>query len=241
VDRKTIVMVFLAGFLLPVQAQENTSTAPASAPAVTTAPAAASVSAPAPPSAPAPASVPAPADPQAPAADPTLDTAAQYLIGPGDQLQIFVWNHPELSPTVPVRPDGRISTPLVENMVAVRKTPPQLARDIEAVLKEYIRAPKVNVIVTMAQSTFSQIKVVGQVAHPQAVPYHEGMTVLDVILQVGGLAPYAAGNRARLVRTENGKTVEIRVRLVDLTQKGDVKQNVAVKPGDLLVVPQAFF
>jgi polysaccharide export outer membrane protein len=174
-------------------------------------------------------------------ADPLPDGAAQYLIGPGDQLQIFVWNHPELSPIVPVRPDGRISTPLVENMVAVSKTPTQLARDIEAVLTEYVRSPKVNVIVTQAQSAFSQVKVVGQVAHPQAVPFHEGMTVLDVVLQVGGLAQYAAGNRARIVRTENGKTQEIRVRLVDLTQKGDMKQNLAVKPGDVLVIPQALF
>ena len=167
--------------------------------------------------------------------------AADYLIGPGDQLQIFVWNHPELSPTVPVRPDGRISTPLVENMVAVRKTPMQLARDIENVLTEYIRSPKVNVIVTQAQSAFSQVKVVGQVAHPQAVPFHEGMTVLDVVLQVGGLAQYAAGNRARIVRTENGQTQEIRIKLADLTQRGDMKQNLPVQPGDVIVVPQSFF
>ena len=177
----------------------------------------------------------------APVADPAPDGVAQYLIGPGDQLQIFVWNHPELSPTVPVRPDGRISTPLVENMLAVRKTPTQLARDIETVLAEYVRSPKVNVIVTQAQSAFSQVKVVGQVAHPQAVPFHEGMTVLDVVLQVGGLGPYAAGNRARIVRTEDGKTAEIRVKLTDLTQRGDMKQNLPVKPGDVLVIPQAFF
>jgi polysaccharide biosynthesis/export protein len=169
------------------------------------------------------------------------DTAAQYLIGPGDQLQIFVWNHPELSPTVPVRPDGRISTPLVENMSAVRKTPTQLARDIEAVLAEYVRSPKVSVIVTQAQSTFSQVKVVGQVTHPQAVSFREGMTVLDAVLQVGGLAPYAAGNRARIVRMENGKQQKIRVKLDNLTQRGDLTQNVALQPGDVLVVPQAFF
>jgi polysaccharide export outer membrane protein len=177
----------------------------------------------------------------APATDPPQDSAAQYLIGPGDQLQIFVWNHPELSPTVPVRPDGRISTPLVENMLAVRKTPMQLAQDIETVLAEYIRSPKVNVIVTQAQSAFSQVKVVGQVAHPQAVPFHEGMTVLDVVLQVGGLAPYAAGNRARIVRTENGKTREIRVKVADLTQRGDMKQNLPVQPGDVIVIPQTRF
>jgi polysaccharide export outer membrane protein len=176
-----------------------------------------------------------------PVTDPPQDSAAQYMIGPGDQLQIFVWNHPELSPTVPVRPDGRISTPLVENMLAVRKTPMQLARDIEAVLTEYIRSPKVNVIVTQAQSAFSQVKVVGQVTHPQAVPFHEGMTVLDVVLQAGGLAPYAAGNRARIVRMENGKSREIRVKLADLTQKGDMKQNLPVQPGDVIVIPQTLF
>jgi polysaccharide biosynthesis/export protein len=169
------------------------------------------------------------------------DPAAQYLIGPGDQLQIFVWNHPELSPTVPVRPDGRISTPLVENMVAVRKSPSQLAHDIEVVLAEYIRSPKVNVIVTLAQSVYSQVKVVGQVAHPQAVPFHDGMTVLDAVLQVGGLGPYAAGDRARIVRVENGTSHEIRVKLARLTQKGDMKQNLPLQPGDVLVVPQAFF
>lgn len=176
-----------------------------------------------------------------PGLPPSESLPAQYLIGPGDQLQIFVWNHPELSPLVPVRPDGRISSPLVENMVAVRKTTTQLARDIEAVLAEYVRKPKVNVIVTQAQSTFSQVKVVGQVAHPQAVAFHEGMTVLDAVLQVGGLGPYAAGDRARIVRVENGKTREIRVKLARLTQHGDIKQNFALEPGDLLVVPQALF
>jgi polysaccharide biosynthesis/export protein len=179
--------------------------------------------------------------PAAPGTDPPQDKATQYLIGPGDQLQIFVWNHPELSPTVPVRPDGRISTPLVENMPAVRKTPMQLARDIENVLADYIRSPKVNVIVTQPQSAFSQVKVVGQVAHPQAVPFHEGMTVLDVVLQVGGLAQYAAGNRAKIVRMENGQSREIRVKLANLTQKGDMKQNLPVRPGDVIVVPQAWF
>lgn len=176
-----------------------------------------------------------------PPAEAVPEPVAQYLIGPGDQLQIFVWNHPELSPTVPVRPDGRISTPLVENMVAVRKTPTQLARDMEVALTEYVRSPKVNVIVTQAMSAFSQVKVVGQVAHPQAVPFHEGMTVLDVVLQAGGLGSYAAGDRARIVRVENGKTREIRVKLVRLTQKGDLRQNLPLQPGDVLVVPQAFF
>ena len=169
------------------------------------------------------------------------DTESQYVIGPGDTLQVFVWRNPELSATVPVLPDGHISTPLVENMVAVGKTPSQLARDIEKVLAEYIRSPKVNVIVTTPMSAFSQIKVVGQVAQPQALPYREGMTVLDVVLAVGGLGEFASGNRAKIVRTENGKRREIRVRLADLLHDGDMSQNVEMKPGDVLVVPQSMF
>ncbi|MGH8211335.1 MAG: XrtA/PEP-CTERM system exopolysaccharide export protein [Steroidobacteraceae bacterium] len=172
---------------------------------------------------------------------PPQDESNQYVIGPGDKLEVFVWRNPDLSQTVPVRPDGKISTPLVENMVAVGKTPFQLARDMEAVLAEYVRSPKVNIIITEALSTFSQVKVVGQVVHPQALPYREGMTVLDVVLQVGGLGPFAAGNRAKLVRTENGQTREIHVKLVNLVGKGDMKQNLPVKPGDVLVVPQALF
>ena len=172
---------------------------------------------------------------------PPQDENSQYMIGPGDMLQVFVWRNPDLSQTVPVRPDGKISTPLVENMVAVGKTPSQLARDMEAVLSEYIKAPKVNIIVTQPVSVLSQVKVIGQVARPQALPFHEGMKVLDVVLQVGGLAPFAAGNRAKLVRTENGKTREIHLKLENLVQKGDMTQNLAVEPGDVIVVPQALF
>jgi polysaccharide export outer membrane protein len=172
---------------------------------------------------------------------PVAEEAAQYLIGPGDTLQIFVWRNPELTTTVPVRPDGNISTPLVENMVAVGKTPSQLARDLEKVLAEFVRDPKVNVIVTAPVSTFSQVRVVGQVLHPQAVPYREGMTVMDVILQVGGLGEFAAGGRAKIVRSDNGKQLEIKVNLARMLNKGDMKQNIAMKPGDVLVVPQSRF
>ena len=167
--------------------------------------------------------------------------AAQYVIGPGDVLQVFVWRNPELTTTVPVRPDGKISTPLVENMVAVGKTPSILARDMEKVLAEYVRAPQVNIIVTTPASTFSQVQVVGNVLKPQAVAYREGMTVLDVVLAVGGLGEFASGNRSKIVRTEEGKQKEIRVRLADLLNKGDMKQNVPMKPGDVLVVPQSLF
>ena len=164
-----------------------------------------------------------------------------YIIGPGDSLEVFVWRNPELSVTVPVRPDGKISTPLVEDMVAVGKTPPQLARDMEKVLSEYVRAPKVNIIVTTAASAFSLVKVVGQVQKPSALPYREGMRVLDAILAVGGLTQFASGNRARIVRMENGKETIIHVKVADLVNNGDVKQNAPLQPGDVLVVPQSIF
>ncbi len=167
--------------------------------------------------------------------------APAYVIGPGDTLQVFVWRNPELSTTVPVRPDGKISTPLVEDMIAIGKTPSQLAADVERVLSEYVKSPQVSVIVTQAVSVYSQIKVTGQVLHPQALPYREGMTVLDAILAVGGMAQFASGNRAKVVRSENGKQKEIRVRLVDLVNKGDMKQNLALQAGDVLVVPESAF
>jgi polysaccharide biosynthesis/export protein len=176
------------------------------------------------------------------AAPPQNTVSPNYLIGPGDSLQIFVWRNPELSQLVPVRPDGKISTPLVEDMIAVGKTPSQLARDIEKVLAEYIRSPQVNVIVSVPVSAFSQIKVIGQVATPQSLAFREGMRVLDAVLAAGGLGPYASGNRAKIVRkNEQGKETELRVKLADLINKGDMKQNLELKPGDVLVVPESFF
>ena len=165
--------------------------------------------------------------------------AAQYQIGPGDILQIFVWRNPELSVSVPVRPDGKVTTPLVADMVAIGKTPTQLARDMETVLGEYIRTPQVSVIVTTAQSQYSLVKVVGQVTTPSPLPYRSGMTVLDAILAVGGMTEFAAGNRAKIVRSEGGKQVEIRVKLADLVNDGDLSQNIEVRPGDLIVVPES--
>ena len=168
--------------------------------------------------------------------------AADYVIGPGDQLQIFVWRNQELSANVPVRPDGKISTPLVEDMVAVGKTPSLLARDVERVLSEFIRAPKVNVIVMTAASVSSQVRVVGQALSPRAIPFREGLTVLDVVIEVGGLGEFAAGNRAKIVRREaSGKTTEIKVKLNKLLQGGDLKQNHLMKPGDVLVIPESVF
>ena len=165
--------------------------------------------------------------------------SAEYRIGTGDILQIFVWRNAELTVSVPVRPDGKVTTPLVADMVAIGKTPSQLAQDIEKVLSEYIRTPQVSVIVTTAQSQFSQVKVVGQVMQPRSLPYRSGMTVLDAVLEAGGIGQFAAGNRAKIVRTENGKTVEIKVRLSDLIDDGDLTQNVALQPGDLIVVPES--
>jgi polysaccharide biosynthesis/export protein len=171
------------------------------------------------------AEVAAPADaPATPAVTP------DYLIGPGDVLQVFVWRNPELTVTIPVRPDGKISTPLSEDMVAVGKNPSALARDIEKVLAEYVKSPQVNVIVTQPASVFSQVKA-----------YREGMTVLDAVLEVGGLAQFAAGNRAKLIRTENGQATEKRLRLDKLLNGGDMKQNVQLKPGDVLMVPESRF
>lgn len=180
----------------------------------------------------------------APTAVPAAQAAtvsADYVIGPGDVMQVFVWRNPELTVTVPVRPDGKISTPLVEDMVAVGKNPSALARDIEKVLGEYVRSPQVNVIVTQPASAFSQVKVIGKVERPQALAYREGMTVLDAVLAVGGLAPFAAGNRTRLMRMVDGKQKEIRVKLGDLVNDGDMKQNLVLKPGDVLVVPESRF
>jgi polysaccharide export outer membrane protein len=183
----------------------------------------------------------APATPAVPTA-PVQGTEKDYLIGPGDTLQIYVWQHNDLSVTVPVRPDGKISTPLVEDLVAVNKTPFQLARDVEARLKEYVRTPQVNVIVTSAANAFNQITVIGQVAKPGSLPYRAGMTVLDAVLQVGGLSEFAAGNRATLVRKgENGKTERIKLRLNDLVKKGKADFNVDLRPGDMVVVPESIF
>ena len=165
-----------------------------------------------------------------------------YRIGPGDMLDIFVWRNPEISTKIPVRPDGKISTPLVEDMVAVGKTPSELARDMEAVLAKYIKSPSVNVIVTDFQGVFAeQIRVVGQAANPQAIPYREGMTVLDVMIAVGGLGEFAAGNKAKLVRKIDGTSTEYRLRLSDLLNNGDISQNADIRPGDVIIIPETFF
>jgi polysaccharide export outer membrane protein len=165
---------------------------------------------------------------------------SDYVLGPGDSVQVFVWNHPELSLTVPIRPDGKVSTPLVEDVVAVGQTASGLARIIEQRLAEFVRTPQVNVIVTDPQSANSKVNVIGQVRNAQAVPYYKGMTALDAVLAVGGLGEFAAGNRAVIYRKEaGGKQRTIRVKLADLVEKGRMDENVEMRPGDVLSVPQS--
>ncbi|MEP7311553.1 MAG: XrtA/PEP-CTERM system exopolysaccharide export protein [Pseudomonadota bacterium] len=177
-----------------------------------------------------------------PAAVPSPPTASpDYIIGPGDTLEVFVWRNPELSTRVPVRPDGKISTPLVEDLTAVGKTTSGLARDIELVLGKYVRTPQVNVIVSTALSAMSKVTVVGAAARPGSIPYRDGLRVMDAVLAVGGMSEFAAGNRAKIVRTDGPKNVEIRIRLKDLLEKGELKENELLKPGDVLVIPESFF
>lgn len=185
----------------------------------------------------------APDPDQSASAIPPMNTPGpDYLIGPGDNLQIFVWRNPELTATVPVRPDGRISVPLVEDMPAVGKTPTTLARDLEGVLKQYVQEPIVNVIVTGFVGPFAQqVRVVGEAAKPQAIPYRANMSLLDVMIDVGGLTRFASGNRSVIVRKVDGKEAEERVRLDDLLKDGDVSANVRVLPGDILIIPQTYF
>ncbi|HNP62603.1 MAG TPA: polysaccharide export protein [Woeseiaceae bacterium] len=171
-----------------------------------------------------------------------VDRSADYIIGPGDVLQVYVWDNPELTVTIPVRPDGMITIPLVEDMRAVSKTPTQLARDVEVKLSEYVRTPQVNIIVTNFRGTYQkQIRVVGQAVSPQSLSFQSGMTLLDVMIEVGGLTEFAAGNRAKVIRWENNEQQEIRVRLKDLISDGDIRENIDMKPGDVLIIPESIF
>lgn len=169
-------------------------------------------------------------------------SAPFYRIGAGDTLTIFVWRNPDLSVGVPVRPDGRISVPLLEDVVAAGKTPTELSREIEEKLGQYIQDPLVTVIVTGFIGNFTeQVRVVGQAAQPQAIPYRANMTLLDAMIQVGGLGEFAAGNRATLVRTEGGEQKQYRVRIADLIQDGDITANRDLLPGDVIIIPESFF
>ncbi|MEW8293500.1 MAG: XrtA/PEP-CTERM system exopolysaccharide export protein [Candidatus Thiodiazotropha sp.] len=165
-----------------------------------------------------------------------------YVIGPGDTLNVFVWGDSELSTQVVVRPDGMITTPLVEDLPASGKTPTDLARTLEAKLSKFVKSPKVTVSVTEFVGRYTeQVRVVGQASQPQSINYRDGMTLLDVIIAVGGLTEFAAGNKATVVRKINGKTTQYRVRLDDLIRDGDISANVKMMPGDVLIIPETWF
>ncbi|MES9970504.1 MAG: XrtA/PEP-CTERM system exopolysaccharide export protein [Candidatus Thiodiazotropha sp.] len=165
-----------------------------------------------------------------------------YVIGPGDTLNVFVWGDNELSTQVVVRPDGMITTPLVEDLPASGKTPTDLARTLEAKLSKFVKSPKVTVSVTEFVGRYTeQVRVVGQASQPQSINFRDGMTLLDVIIAVGGLTEFAAGNKAKVVRKVNGKTTEYRVRLDDLIRDGDISANVKMMPGDVLIIPETWF
>jgi polysaccharide biosynthesis/export protein len=164
----------------------------------------------------------------------------QYVIGPGDTINIVVWRNPELSMTVPVRPDGKIAAPLVEDLPAIGKDSTTLARDIEKALAKVIRDPVVTVIVTNFVGPYSeQIRVVGEAAKPQVLSYKQKMTLLDVMIAVGGVTDFADGNSASILRTSEGKQYSVRIK--DLIKRGDVSANVEMKPGDVLIIPQSWF
>jgi polysaccharide biosynthesis/export protein len=164
-----------------------------------------------------------------------------YIIGPGDNINIIVWRNPELSMSVPVRPDGKLAAPLVDELVAEGRTSVQLARDIEKQLSKYVRDPIVTVLVTGFVGAYSeQIRVVGEAVRPQALPYKQKMTVLDVMIAVGGLTDFADGNGASILRTAEGNK-QYAVRLKDLVKRGDVSANVEMRPGDILIIPQGLF
>lgn len=164
-----------------------------------------------------------------------------YIIGAGDSVNIVVWRNPELSMSVPVRPDGKIAAPLVDELMAQGKNSVELARDIEKVLGKYVRDPIVTVMVGGFVGPYDQqIRVVGEAARPQALSYKNEMTLLDVMIAVGGLTDFAAGNKATILRRSEGEK-QYSVRIKDLLKRGDVSANVEMRPGDILIIPQSFF
>ena len=167
-----------------------------------------------------------------------------YVIGPLDELTVFVWRNPELGAQVQVRPDGRITTPLITDMPAVGKTPSMLAQDVKLQLSQYIQDPIVSVIVNKFAGTFSQqVRVVGATEKPASIPFRANMTLLDAMIAVGGLSEYAAGNRARLIRVDRdtGQQKEFALRIADLLKKGTSKANVQLMPGDVIIIPESTF
>jgi len=183
------------------------------------------------------------ANPSPPAPTEVALAQYKYLIGPGDLLSVIVWRNSDLSTSVPVpvRPDGRISLPLVEDLPAAGKDPTTVAREVERALSKYLRDPVVTIVVTQFGGPYSeQIRVIGQAKKPKALPYHENMTLLDVMIAVDGITDFAAGNRSTILRTSEGNKL-YSVRLDDLLRDGDISANVAVKPGDVLIIPESWF
>jgi len=180
--------------------------------------------------------------PQLPSASGDAQYSTRYRIAPGDDVQIFVWRNPEVSTTVPVRPDGLLSAPLLEEVPAAGKTPAELARDLEAELSTYLRDPLVTVIVEEFIGTYrEQIRVLGEATTPRAMLYNDSMTLLDVMIQSGGLTNFADGNYSTLIRVVDGKQEEFRLRLDDLVRYGDITANVDMRPGDVIIIPEAWF
>ncbi|MEZ5591597.1 MAG: polysaccharide export protein [Gammaproteobacteria bacterium] len=170
------------------------------------------------------------------------NSAFPYILAPGDELEIFVWGNPQLSTEVTVRPDGKITTPLVEDIQASGKTPNELAREMETLLAQYVLEPVVSVKVSEFVGRYSeQIRIIGQAAKPQSLPYRESITAMDVMIAVGGMTEFADGNRATIVRTVDGKQEKYNIRLDDLINKGDISANVDMLPGDVLIIPEAWF
>ena len=165
-----------------------------------------------------------------------------YLLGPGDSINVFVWGNPEISGSFPIRPDGKVTMNLVEDLPASGKTPTQLAREIEKILSRYIQDPIVTVIVGGGVGPYSQqIRVLGQATKPQTLTYRENMSLVDVMISVGGLTDFADGNRASILRVVDGKPQQFGVRLEDLVKEGDISANVEMRPGDLLIIPESWF
>lgn len=180
--------------------------------------------------------------PVGPKAPDVYSGAPEYIIGPGDSLQIFVWRTAELSVTVPVRPDGRFSMPLLQDVPAAGKSPSQVADEIKRGLTDFVRDPLVTVIVQSIQGTgVGKVSVIGEAATPKSVTYRAGLTLLDVMIEAGGLTQFANGNDARLVRVVNGKPKEFRLRVADLIKDGDTTANVELAPGDVIRIPERWF
>ena len=180
--------------------------------------------------------------PQLPESEGNAQYSTKYRIAPGDSVEIFVWRNPDVSKTVTVRPDGFLTAPLLEDIPAAEKTPTELARDIEKELSTYLRDPLVTVIVNGFIGAYEdQIRVVGEAAKPQALLYRDSMTLLDVMIAVGGITDFADGDKATIVRMENGERKQYNVRIESLIRDGDITANVDMKPGDILIIPESWF